>query len=252
MRTSRAFALASIAAMVLYATAFGAVWHVDIDNTSGNEDGTHESRGEGEGEPSYQNVSVQEAHQLWQDGIFVLDVRTTAEFEAGHIPAAHNLDVNALDDRIGEILHLREEDILVYCRSGGRSAIASEQLVSYDFVGVHNMLGGFTAWVAAGFEQATGDDLHSADTDESSTIEVIEISRVIGFYNCGSYHVDAGTPDGYAPCDGDWNGPPHDSDYDPQDWVITLPELSRLVTFYNAGCYVVNPATPDGFAPCGD
>jgi len=94
-----------------------------------------------------------------------------------------------------------------------------------------------------------GAECHSADTDHSWSMDIAELSRLITFYNAGSYHVDGTTPDGYAPYDGPQDEPPHDSDYSPQDWVISIPEISRLVTFYNAGGYGLNPATPDGYEP---
>ena len=95
------------------------------------------------------------------------------------------------------------------------------------------------------------DEWHDADMDHTRSIEIGEISRLIAFYNAGAYRRDSTTPDGYAPFAGARAGTPHDSDFSPTDWRITLPELSRLVTFLNAGGYERNPATPDGFAPAG-
>ena len=90
---------------------------------------------------------------------------------------------------------------------------------------------------------------HSADTDHNWRISAVEVGRVVGFYNAGGYHVDAGTRDGYAPGDGPHEDPTHTCDYDPPDWTITAVELSRLVTFYNAPAYHPDPPTADGFAP---
>ena len=90
---------------------------------------------------------------------------------------------------------------------------------------------------------------HSADTNQNGRIEITEVSRVVTFYNAGSCHSDSTTPDGYGPFEGPQSGPPHDSDFGPQDWRIALRELSRLVTFYNAVRYTVSPFTQDGFAP---
>lgn len=94
-----------------------------------------------------------------------------------------------------------------------------------------------------------GAEHHCADVNQDWRIDGTEVSRLIAFYSAGAYHVDASTPDGYAPFDGPRDGPPHHSDYAPQDWAISIPEISRLVTFYNAGGYGVNVHTPDGFEP---
>jgi len=105
--------------------------------------------------PAYEDVSVETGHQMWQDGLFVLDVRTTAEVAAGHLPGAYNIDVNELADRLGELAGRESDDILVYCLRGGRSAQAAGILADNGFTGVHNMLGGYEAWVAAGYDVTT-------------------------------------------------------------------------------------------------
>ena len=57
----------------------------------------------------------------------VLDVRTPEEFAAGHVPGARNLPVQGLVARIGE-LGPRDVPVVVYCRSGARSASAASML----------------------------------------------------------------------------------------------------------------------------
>jgi len=61
--------------------------------------------------------------------------------------------------------------------------------------------------------------------------------RVIQFYNAGAVHCDPTTEDGYAPLPGDQSCAPYDSDYQPQNWIISLSELLRVIQFYNAGGY---------------
>ncbi|MDQ1256733.1 MAG: hypothetical protein QG656_1333 [Candidatus Hydrogenedentes bacterium] len=99
-------------------------------------------------------VTVEEAHTLWKDGLFVLDVRTVAEFEGGHIPKAVNIPVAELRARIGEIAHVKPDGILVYCASGSRSRSAAVILVDEGFSGVRDMSAGFGAWKKAGYEVA--------------------------------------------------------------------------------------------------
>ncbi len=110
----------------------------------------------GEGEGEYATISVEEAHQLWEAGNFVLDVRTSGEFETGHIPGAANIALGELAARLGEIMHGQHEDIVVHCASGGRSVPASQLLADSGFTGVHNMAGGFNAWLGAGYETVVG------------------------------------------------------------------------------------------------
>jgi hypothetical protein len=76
---------------------------------------------------------------------------------------------------------------------------------------------------------------------------------VIQFYNATRFGCQAGTEDGYAPNVADDSCPPHSSDYNTQDWEISLSELLRLIQFYNLGAYHFCPdeipMTEDGFCP---
>lgn len=81
--------------------------------------------------------------KLVADGALLLDVRTQAEFREGHVPHALNVPVQELQARLHE-LGPTTRPIVVYCRSGGRSAQASSLLrqVGYQV----KDLGPMTAW----------------------------------------------------------------------------------------------------------
>ena len=78
----------------------------------------------------------------------LIDVRTPGEYESGHIPGAINISVQTLPDRLDEIS--RDQPIVVYCRSGNRSATAAEILVDAGYSPVYD-LGGIQDWVSAGY-----------------------------------------------------------------------------------------------------
>jgi len=80
-----------------------------------------------------------------QPDLFVLDVRTPAEFNAGHIPGAHAIPLDELDDRIRE-LPARDRSVLVVCAAGGRSTQACEVLAEHGFTRLMNLAGGMHAW----------------------------------------------------------------------------------------------------------
>lgn len=63
-----------------------------------------------------------EAHERVASGATLLDVRTREEFASGHLPGAINIPVQELGGRASELP--RGSDVVVYCRSGGRSATA--------------------------------------------------------------------------------------------------------------------------------
>jgi len=91
---------------------------------------------------------------------------------------------------------------------------------------------------------------HDADQNGDWSIGLSpELTRMIQFFNAGSYHVQAGTEDGYDPGIGSHLGTPHDTDQN-GNWSISLsPELTRLIQFFNADGYHRESGTEDGFAP---
>jgi phage shock protein E len=80
----------------------------------------------------------------------ILDVRTAKEFEAGHLPGAVNLDVNAADFEQRAASLDKSKVYLVHCASGVRSVRACEKLAHLDFPTLYNLPGGFKAWEKAG------------------------------------------------------------------------------------------------------
>ena len=92
------------------------------------------------------NITAEAAHELFCSGadVLFLDVRTTAEYDAGHIEGAQNMPwQNPLIDNHSQ---LPNKTIIVYCASGGRSASASAYLSDHGHSDILNMLGGYSAW----------------------------------------------------------------------------------------------------------
>jgi len=80
----------------------------------------------------------------------LLDVRTPAEFAAGHIPGAVNVPLGELDTALPAALAGHEGDeIYLVCQSGRRSARAARTL-SLQGIRTVNVSGGTAAWIAAG------------------------------------------------------------------------------------------------------
>jgi hypothetical protein len=97
-------------------------------------------------------------------------------------------------------------------------------------------------------------DWQSADQDQDNQISLSELLRVIQFYNSmrGPYpgfHCNCDSEDGFDPRYGVRTCAPHTSDYNPQDWQISLGELLRLIQFFNSSGYHACPdtASEDGF-----
>ena len=100
---------------------------------------------------SYGDVAVEQAKALidWKPALVILDVRTEGEFNDGHIEGAINIPFDELHARLMELNPLYE--ILVYCRTGVRSARAMQILRENGYSKIYNMAGGIEAWRQAGY-----------------------------------------------------------------------------------------------------
>lgn len=87
------------------------------------------------------------------DGVLI-DVRRPDEWEEARIDGAALITLDGLPDRLDELP--TDQTLLVICRSGGRSAVATEALLGAGFDAV-NVTGGMLAWIDAGHPTLTGE-----------------------------------------------------------------------------------------------
>jgi phage shock protein E len=94
------------------------------------------------------NISPQEYQSQFVDAPhYLLDVRTPLEFDTGHIRGAANIAVETLAGRLSEVP--QDKPVVIYCRSGNRSAQAASILREAGYTQVYD-LGGVIDWTAAG------------------------------------------------------------------------------------------------------
>jgi len=84
-----------------------------------------------------------------KDKYIILDVRTKEEFDSGHLESAILIPVDELEARYGKLS--KNKPIIVYCRTGGRSAKAAAILVNKNFLPVYDMTGGIEARKLKGY-----------------------------------------------------------------------------------------------------
>ncbi|HKI54976.1 MAG TPA: rhodanese-like domain-containing protein [Anaerolineales bacterium] len=94
-------------------------------------------------------ISVDEAYTMYQNGVFVLDVRTDEEWNEFHVPNTTLIPLDQLSARVNEIP--RDRDILVVCRSGNRSQQGRDILLEAGFENVTSMTGGLNEWRSLGY-----------------------------------------------------------------------------------------------------
>ncbi len=82
------------------------------------------------------------------DHLFVLDVRTPQEYAEGHVPGAVNVPHDKLAARLAEVP--KDKDVVLYCKSGRRTAIAADVLAANGYTRLSHLEGDMNAWVARG------------------------------------------------------------------------------------------------------
>lgn len=107
---------------------------------------------------SVTEVSVQDV-AAGVPGAVVVDVREPAEFDSGHLEGAINIPRGVLEFQVDAHpalggatepeLAVRDRPVVLYCRTGGRSALAAQSLQDMGFKDVRSMAGGITAWQEA-------------------------------------------------------------------------------------------------------
>jgi rhodanese-related sulfurtransferase len=99
-------------------------------------------------------ISVTNAAQRFDEGAFLLDVRTVAEWNENHVDGAVLIPLDELSSRIGEVP--TDQDVLIICRSGNRSAQARDILRAAGLPRTTSIAGGINAWMSAGLPVVSG------------------------------------------------------------------------------------------------
>jgi len=106
--------------------------------------------------PAANDLDAKQAQALIQKNrdnadFVVLDIRTPAEFAAGHLAGAVNVDFKAPDFQSQVAKLDRAKTYLVYCRTGRRSTLSLPIFERLGVTHVYHLAGGITAWQREGF-----------------------------------------------------------------------------------------------------
>lgn len=97
-------------------------------------------------------ITVAEGKELLDTGGYVfLDCREPKEFKMGHVPGAINIPRGLLEFKIEKAVSDKNENIVIYCKKGGRGCLAACTLCRMGYKNVKNMAGGWMAWEKAGY-----------------------------------------------------------------------------------------------------
>jgi rhodanese-related sulfurtransferase len=95
------------------------------------------------------DITVQELKALLDAGTAppIIDVRETWEFDQDHI-SAENIPLATVPVKIADLAQYKDQELIICCRSGGRSGQACAYLRGQGFTKVRNLTGGMLAWKA--------------------------------------------------------------------------------------------------------
>ncbi|MFD1614388.1 rhodanese-like domain-containing protein [Gelatiniphilus marinus] len=98
-------------------------------------------------------ISPKETQTLLQNhNVQLIDIRTPKEFKTGHIENAQNIDFLSLDFS-EEIKKLnKKQPVIIYCRSGRRSALSTTKFLDAGFTEIYDLQGGIIKWKKQGFK----------------------------------------------------------------------------------------------------
>jgi len=107
----------------------------------------------GEAKSQTTEVTVEEVKKNMDAGknFVLLDVRTSEEFKAGHLPKAVNIPRGTLEFMIGKHYPEKDVEIVVYCRTDARAALCARCLSDMGYTNIKNLKGAFKAWGEAGY-----------------------------------------------------------------------------------------------------
>jgi phage shock protein E len=98
-------------------------------------------------EGEYRKISAEEAKKMLDENkeAVLIDVRTSEEFEAGHIQGSILIPYDVITEQIESVVADKKTAIIVYCRSGNRSKKAADALIAMGYSQVYDM-GGIVDW----------------------------------------------------------------------------------------------------------
>lgn len=117
-----------------------------------------------------------------QTPLWILDVRTPAEFETAHIGGSYNVPLDLLDDHRSEVAEQLDEgqDIVLVCRTGQRATQAAELLQSVGVADGRVLENGITDWEGQGFEVNRGVQRWDLERQVRLVAGSIVLSSVLG------------------------------------------------------------------------
>ena len=134
--------------LTLTASLFIGCGSNNTESKDANTQTSSESSSKIQSEEVSRDISIDESKKLINQGevTLILDVRDADEFAKGHLKNAIQIPVNELKENLNDIEKFKDELVLVYCRSGKKSAEAINILKENGFKNLVHMKDGISKW----------------------------------------------------------------------------------------------------------
>jgi len=120
-----------------------------------------------------QTIGPQTLNQwIIHNDVLIIDVREPAEYNAGHIPEAHNIPLSSLSKKLDAIPLSQNKKVVLYCQRGNRSATGCKTLIKKAFkADIWHLEGGLKAWETQGYKIVrTGKQIFPIDQQVQITV----------------------------------------------------------------------------------
>lgn len=134
--------------LTLTASLFIGCGSNNAESKDANTQTSSESSSKIQSEEVSRDISIDESKKLINNGevTLILDVRDADEFAKGHLKNAIQIPVKELKENLNDIEKFKDELVLVYCRSGKKSAEAINILKENGFKNLVHMKDGISKW----------------------------------------------------------------------------------------------------------
>ena len=92
-------------------------------------------------------INIDELKKKQKNGAKIIDVRSSQEYNEGHLPDAINIPYYEIKKSIDKLLTDKSQEIVLYCQSGSRSKQAYKMLIKLNYNNVYSLYGGMDNWL---------------------------------------------------------------------------------------------------------
>ena len=91
-------------------------------------------------------INMQELKEKQKNGAIIVDVRSSQEYDEGHINNAINIPYYEIKNKVNNVFKNKNQEIVLYCQTGFRSKQAYKKLIKLKYKNVYDLYGGLEKW----------------------------------------------------------------------------------------------------------